>query len=179
MANKLDREPALPHQAKMPEVLALVAVPLCASISSILSRAAALAAHMVARRQPLWAFGLVLAGAVGADRMGCRGDVFHRLSVAARWGLTLLPASLFFLGPPPPPPWATEHTRGVATLLPWMGTYRCPELAMGVRDRPACKRRYAASGGGGRCRSRQSPMPCTCPFCRDKIPPCATPLSSR
>jgi len=104
---------AFTHQAKMPEVLGWVAVPLLCIYLAIYPALAALAAHMVARRQPLWAFGLVLAGV---------------------WVLTEWARGTFFTGYPWPPlglmllgDW---HTRGVATLLPWMGTYALSGLAM-------------------------------------------------
>lgn len=104
---------AFTHQAKMPEVLGWVAVPLVCIYLAVYPALAALAAHLIARRQPVWAFGLVLAGTwVLAE--WARGTFIT--------GYPWPPVGLMLLGD-----W---HARGVATLLPWMGTYALSGLAM-------------------------------------------------
>lgn len=97
---------AFTHQAKMPEFLGWLAVPLLCVYLAIYPALAALTAHLLARRAPLRAFGLVLAGA---------------------WVLTEWARGTFFTGYPWPPlglmllgGWETP---GFAILLPWMGTY--------------------------------------------------------
>mgnify|MGYP001091709100 CR=1 FL=1 len=54
---------AFTYQAEMPAALGWLAVPLLCIYLAIYPALAALAAHLLARRAPLWAFGLVLAGA--------------------------------------------------------------------------------------------------------------------
>ncbi|MEQ5788358.1 apolipoprotein N-acyltransferase [Erythrobacter sp. NFXS35] len=104
---------AFTHQAKMPEVLGWAAVPLLCIYLAVYPAIAALATHLVARRAPLWAFGVVLAGA---------------------WTLTEWARGTFFTGYPWPPlglmllgGWDTP---GLAGLLPWMGTYALSGLAV-------------------------------------------------
>lgn len=97
---------AFTHQAKMPEVLGWAAVPLLCVYLALYPAVAALAAHLIARRAPIWAFGLVLSGA---------------------WILAEWARGTFFTGYPWPPlglmllgGWDTP---GFAILLPWVGTY--------------------------------------------------------
>lgn len=97
---------AFTHQAKMPEVLGWAAVPLLCIYLAIYPALAALAAHLLARRAPVWAFGLVLAGAWIVTEW-LRGWVFT--------GYPWPPLGLMLLGG-----WKAQ---GLATLLPWMGTY--------------------------------------------------------
>lgn len=106
---------AFTHQAKMPEVLGWAAVPLLCIYLALFPAAAALAAHLIARRAPLWAFGFVLAGT---------------------WVLTEWARGTFFTGYPWPPlglmllgGW---ETRGVASVLPWTGTYALSGIAMAL-----------------------------------------------
>ena len=54
---------AFTHQAKMPEVLGWAAVPLLCIYLAWYPAFAALVAHLLTKKRPLWAFGLVLAGA--------------------------------------------------------------------------------------------------------------------
>jgi apolipoprotein N-acyltransferase len=97
---------AFTHQAKMPEALGWAAVPLLCIYLALYPASAALAAHLLARRAPIWAFGLVLSGA---------------------WILAEWARGTFFTGYPWPPlglmllgGWDTP---GFAIFLPWMGTY--------------------------------------------------------
>lgn len=104
---------AFTHQAKMPEVLGWAAVPLLCIYLAIYPALAALAAHMLAKKRPLWAFGLVLAGAWIITEW-LRGWVFT--------GYPWPPLGLMLLG--------RWETPGVAMLLPWFGTYALSGLAM-------------------------------------------------
>jgi apolipoprotein N-acyltransferase len=104
---------AFTHQAKMPEALGWAAVPLLCVYLAVYPALAALAAHLIARRQPLWAFGLVLAGA---------------------WVLAEWARGTFFTGYPWPPlgmmllgDWDRP---GLAASLPWMGTYALSGVAL-------------------------------------------------
>ncbi|MDZ4276245.1 MAG: apolipoprotein N-acyltransferase, partial [Erythrobacter sp.] len=104
---------AFTHQAKMPEALGWVAVPLVGIYLAIYPALAALAAHLLARRAPLPAFALVLAGA---------------------WVLAEWARGTFFTGYPWPPlglmllgGWKAQ---GLAAVLPWMGTYALSGLAV-------------------------------------------------
>jgi apolipoprotein N-acyltransferase len=106
---------AFTHQAKMPEFLGWLAVPLLCIYLAIYPALAALAAHLLARRAPLWAFGLVLAGAWIVTEW-LRGWVFT--------GYPWPPVGLMLLG--------TWETPGLARLLPWMGTYALSGLAITV-----------------------------------------------
>lgn len=97
---------AFTHQAKMPEALGWAAVPLLCIYLAWYPALAALAAHLLARKRPLWAFGLVLAGAwVLAE--WARGTFFT--------GYPWPPLGLMLLG--------TWDGAGLARVLPWMGTY--------------------------------------------------------
>ncbi|WP_233994176.1 apolipoprotein N-acyltransferase [Porphyrobacter sp. AAP60] len=104
---------AFTHQAKMPEVLGWAAVPLLCIYLALYPALAALAAHLVARRQPLWAFGFVLAGAWIVTEW-LRGWVFT--------GYPWPPLGLILLG--------SWDTPGLARLLPWMGTYALSGVAV-------------------------------------------------
>ncbi|MEE4154510.1 MAG: apolipoprotein N-acyltransferase [Erythrobacter sp.] len=104
---------AFTHQAKMPEFLGWLAVPLLCIYLAIYPAAASAAAHLLARRYPLWAFGMVLAGT---------------------WILAEWARATFFTGYPWPPlalmllgGWETP---GLARLLPWTGTYGLSGLAI-------------------------------------------------
>lgn len=104
---------AFTHQAKMPEALGWAAVPLLCIYLAIYPALAALAAHLLARKRRLWAFGLVLAGAwVLAE--WARGTFFT--------GYPWPPVGLMLLG--------SWDTPGLARLLPLMGTYALSGLAM-------------------------------------------------
>ncbi|HSJ78134.1 MAG TPA: apolipoprotein N-acyltransferase, partial [Erythrobacter sp.] len=104
---------AFTHQAKMPEVLGWAAVPLLCIYLALYPAAAALAAHLIARRQPLWAFGFVLAGAWIVTEW-LRGWLFT--------GYPWPPVGLMLLG--------SWDTPGLARLLPWMGTYALSGVAV-------------------------------------------------
>ena len=97
---------AFTHQAKMPEVLGWAAVPLLCIYLAWYPAFAALAAHLLARKRPMWAFGLVLAGTWIVTEW-LRGWVFT--------GYPWPPLGLMLLGG-----WDTP---GIAVLLPWTGTY--------------------------------------------------------
>jgi len=106
---------AFTHQAQMSEYLGLAAVPLLCIYLAVYPMLAALAAHGLARKRPLWAFGLVLAGAWVVTEW-LRGWVFT--------GYPWPPLGLMLVGG-----W---HARGVATLLPWMGTYALSGLTLAL-----------------------------------------------
>ncbi|WP_073974910.1 apolipoprotein N-acyltransferase [Erythrobacter donghaensis] len=104
---------AFTHQAKMPEVLGWAAVPLLCVYLAVYPMLAALAAHLLAKKRPLWAFGLVLAGAwITAEWL--RGWVFT--------GYPWPPLGLMLLG--------TWDTPGLARVLPWLGTYALSGVAV-------------------------------------------------
>lgn len=104
---------AFTHQAQMPEFLGWLAVPLLCIYLAWYPALAAVAAHLLAKKRPLWAFGLVLAGAWIVTEW-LRGWVFT--------GYPWPPLGLMLVGD-----W---HARGVATLLPWMGTYALSGLTL-------------------------------------------------
>jgi apolipoprotein N-acyltransferase len=104
---------AFTHQAKMPEALGWAAVPLLCVYLAWYPALAALAAHLLARKRPLWAFGLVLAGAWIVTE-ALRGWIFT--------GYPWPPLGLMLLGG-----WDTP---GLARVLPFMGTYALSGLAM-------------------------------------------------
>ncbi|MBU7579621.1 MAG: apolipoprotein N-acyltransferase [Porphyrobacter sp.] len=104
---------AFTHQAQMPEFLGWVAVPLLCIYLAWYPALAALAAHLLARKRPLWAFGLVLAGAWIITEW-LRGWVFT--------GYPWPPVGLMLLG--------TWGAPGIAQALPWMGTYALSGLAL-------------------------------------------------
>jgi apolipoprotein N-acyltransferase len=104
---------AFTHQAKMPEALGWAAVPLLCIYLAWYPALAALAAHLLARKRPLWAFGLVLAGA---------------------WIITEWLRSWVFTGYPWPPVglmllggWEAP---GLGRLLPFTGTYGLSGLTL-------------------------------------------------
>lgn len=104
---------AFTHQAKMPEVLGWAAVPLLCVYLAVYPMLAALAAHLLARKQPPWAFGLILAGAWIVTEW-LRGWVFT--------GYPWPPLGLMLLG--------TWDTPGAARLLPLLGTYALSGVAV-------------------------------------------------
>ena len=104
---------AFTHQAKMPEVLGWVAVPLLCIYLAWYPAFAAFAAHLLAKKRPVWAFGLVLAGAWILTEW-LRGWVFT--------GYPWPPLGLMLLGG-----WDAP---GLARFLPWMGTYALSGLAV-------------------------------------------------
>jgi apolipoprotein N-acyltransferase len=104
---------AFTHQAKMPEVLGWAAVPLLCIYLAWYPAFAALAAHLLAKKRPLWTFGLVLAGAWILTEW-LRGWVFT--------GYPWPPLGLMLLGG-----WEAP---GLARLLPWMGTYALSGVAV-------------------------------------------------
>ncbi|MFM7378715.1 MAG: apolipoprotein N-acyltransferase [Erythrobacter sp.] len=104
---------AFTHQAKMPEVLGWAAVPLLCIYLAVYPMLAALAAHLLARKQPLWAFGLVLAGAWTLTEW-LRGWVFT--------GYPWPPLGLMLLG--------SWRAPGLASLLPVLGTYAFSGLTL-------------------------------------------------
>lgn len=104
---------AFTHQAKMPEFLGWLAVPLLCIYLAWYPALAALAAHLLAKKRPLWAFGLVLAGAWIVTEW-LRGWVFT--------GYPWPPVGLMLLGG-----WDAP---GLAMLLPWLGTYALSGVAV-------------------------------------------------
>ncbi|WP_454184816.1 apolipoprotein N-acyltransferase [Porphyrobacter sp. MBR-49] len=125
---------AFTHQAKMPEALGWVAVPLVCMYLAIYPALAALAAHLLARRAPLPAFALVLAGAwVLAE--WARGTFFT--------GYPWPPAGLMLLGE-----WKAQ---GLAAVLPWMGTYALSGFTVvlaGLLLWALIARRWVVAGAG-------------------------------
>ena len=97
---------AFTHQAKMPEVLGWVAVPLLCIYLAVYPALAALAAHLLARKRSFDVFALVLAGAWIITEW-LRGWVFT--------GYPWPPLGLMLLGG-----WDNP---GMARALPWFGTY--------------------------------------------------------
>ena len=104
---------AFTHQAKMPEFLGWVAVPLLCIYLAVYPALAALAAHLLARRAPAFAFGAVFAGAWIIFEWA-RGWTFT--------GYPWPPLGLILLGG-----WDTP---GLARLLPFLGTYALSGLAL-------------------------------------------------
>ena len=126
---------AFTHQAKMPEALGWAAVPLLCIYLAWYPALAALAAHLLAKKRPLWAFGLVLAGAWIITEW-LRGWVFT--------GYPWPPAGLMLLG--------TWDTPGMAELLRWTGTYALSGLALAMASLMASAllaRRWVMAGTGG------------------------------
>ncbi|WP_285712514.1 apolipoprotein N-acyltransferase [Erythrobacter oryzae] len=97
---------AFTHQAKMPEVLGWAAVPLLCLYLAVYPMLAALAAHLLARKRPVWTFELVLAGAWIVTEW-LRGWVFT--------GYPWPPLGLMLVGE-----W---NALGATAVLPLMGTY--------------------------------------------------------
>ncbi len=104
---------AFTHQAKMPEVLGWAAVPLLCIYLAVYPALAAFAAHLLAKKRPVWAFGLVLAGAWIVTEW-LRGWVFT--------GYPWPPVGLMLLGG-----W---YTQGLARTLPLLGTYALSGFAL-------------------------------------------------
>jgi apolipoprotein N-acyltransferase len=104
---------AFTHQAKMPEFLGWLAVPMLCVYLAWYPALAALAAHLLAKKRPLWAFGLVLAGAWIVTEW-LRGWVFT--------GYPWPPVGLMLLG--------TWDTPGLAELLRWTGTHALSGVAV-------------------------------------------------
>jgi apolipoprotein N-acyltransferase len=104
---------AFTYQAKMPEALGWAAVPLLCIYLAVYPALAALAAHLLAKKRPAWAFGLVLASAWIVTEW-LRGWVFT--------GYPWPPLGLMLLGG-----WDTP---GLALFLPWMGTYALSGIAV-------------------------------------------------
>jgi len=109
---------AFTHQAKMPEFLGWIAVPLLCIYLAIYPALAALVAHLASRR---------LAGPAG-------GVIAFGLLLAASWILFEWVRSWAFTGYPWPPlglvllgGW---DTAGIARVLPWTGTYGLSGLAI-------------------------------------------------
>ncbi|WP_390583222.1 apolipoprotein N-acyltransferase [Erythrobacter sp. MTPC3] len=103
---------AFTHQAKMPEFLGWLAVPLLCLYLAVYPALAALGAHLLAKR---------------------RGALGYTFIFAGLWILTEWLRSWAFTGYPWPPlglmllgGWETP---GAARLLPWMGTYALSGLA--------------------------------------------------
>lgn len=126
---------AFTHQAKMPEALGWVAVPLLCVYLAWYPALAALAAHLLARKRPLWAFGLVLAGAWIVTEW-LRGWVFT--------GYPWPPLGLMLLG--------TWDTPGLAELLRWTGTYALSGVTLAIASlllAALLGRRWVITGAGG------------------------------
>lgn len=104
---------AFTYQSEMPAMLGWLAVPLLCVYLAAYPALAALAAHLLARRAPIWAFGMVLAGAWIITEW-LRGWVFT--------GYPWPPLGLMLLGG-----WEKP---GLAILLPWLGTYALSGLAV-------------------------------------------------
>lgn len=106
---------AFTYQSEMPAMLGWLAVPLLCIYLAAYPALAALGAHLLARRAPLWAFGLVLAGAWIVTEW-LRGWAFT--------GYPWPPLGLMLLG------W--WDTPGLARLLPWLGTYALSGLTIAI-----------------------------------------------
>jgi apolipoprotein N-acyltransferase len=104
---------AFTHQAKMPEALGWAAVPILCIYLAWYPALAALAAHLLAKRKPLWAFGLMLSGAWIVTEW-LRGWVFT--------GYPWPPVGLMLLGG-----WETP---GIARYLTITGTYALSGLTL-------------------------------------------------
>jgi apolipoprotein N-acyltransferase len=125
---------AFTHQAKMPEFLGWLAVPLLCVYLAIYPALAALAAHVLDKQRRISAFGLVLAGAWIVTEW-LRGWVFT--------GYPWPPLGLMLLG--------TWSRPGIATLLPWMGTYALSGLVLliaGLLYLGVSTRRWRITAGG-------------------------------
>ncbi|QIQ87742.1 apolipoprotein N-acyltransferase [Erythrobacter sp.] len=102
---------AFTHQAKMPEFLGWLAVPLLCVYLAVYPALAALAAHLVARRIAPRGWGIAVFGTL----------------FAAAWIVTEWVRSWAFTGYPWPPLGLMllghHDAPGIARLLPWLGTY--------------------------------------------------------
>ncbi|KPP94061.1 apolipoprotein N-acyltransferase [Erythrobacter sp. HL-111] len=101
------------HQAKMPEFLGWLAVPLLCVYLALYPALAALAAHFAAKRSGPLAFGTAFAGA---------WIIAEWIRSWAFTGYPWPPLGLMLLGG-----WDTP---GIARLLPWLGTYALSGLAI-------------------------------------------------
>ncbi|WP_340588616.1 apolipoprotein N-acyltransferase [Erythrobacter alti] len=104
---------AFTYQAEMPAVLGWAAVPLLAVYLAIYPALAALAAHAIVRKGPLWAYAISFAGAWIVTEW-LRSWVFT--------GYAWNPFAMVLLGPFDRP--------GLAALSPVMGTYALSGVAM-------------------------------------------------
>ncbi|TRD11552.1 apolipoprotein N-acyltransferase [Erythrobacter insulae] len=104
---------AFTHQAKMPEFLGWIAVPLLCVYLALYPAIAALFAHLIARRPGVFRFGAVLSGG---------------------WIITEWARSWAFTGYPWPPLGlillGSWQSPGIAGLLPWLGTYALSGLTV-------------------------------------------------
>ena len=104
---------AFTYQAKMPELLGWVAVPLLCIYLAVYPALAALIAHLAGR---------------------CAGPISFGLMFAAAWIVTEWLRSWVFTGYPWPPLGLMLlggcETPGIARLLPWLGTYALSGLAI-------------------------------------------------
>jgi apolipoprotein N-acyltransferase len=124
---------AFTYQAEMPAALGWLAVPLLCIYLAWYPALAALAAHLLAKKQPLSAFALVLAGA---------------------WTLTEALRGWAFTGYPWPPVGlillSGWNAPGLAIILPWTGTYALSGLAVllaGALLAALAARRWLVLGG--------------------------------
>ena len=104
---------AFTHQAKMPEFLGWIAVPLLCIYLAIYPALATLLAHLVGRKKGVLVYGAIFASAWIANEW-LRGWVFT--------GYPWPPLGLMLLGG-----WDVP---GAARLLPWLGTYGLSGLAV-------------------------------------------------
>ncbi|MBV7265835.1 apolipoprotein N-acyltransferase [Erythrobacter ani] len=104
---------AFTYQAKMPEFLGWIAVPLLCIYLAVYPALAAVAAHLLARKADPFAFGLVLAGA---------WIITEWLRGWALTGYPWPPLGLMLLGD-----W---DSAGIAAALPWLGTYALSGIAI-------------------------------------------------
>jgi len=106
------------HQAKMPEILGWLAVPLLCVYLALYPALAALAAHLAARKLAKGQAGIVGFGTL----------------LAAAWIVTEWVRSWAFTGYPWPPLGlmllGSWESQGIAIVLPWLGTYALSGLAI-------------------------------------------------
>ncbi len=124
---------AFTHQAKMPEFLGWIAVPLLCVYLALYPALAALSAHVLSRRlngagAALASFGLIFTGT---------WILFEWVRSWAFTGYPWPPLGLLFLGG-----WDTP---GAALLLPWLGTYALSGLVLftAALIAVACRSRYS------------------------------------
>lgn len=123
---------AFTHQAKMPEFLGWIAVPLLCVYLAIYPALASLAVHLLARNSGKLAFGAVFAGA---------WIVMEWVRSWAFTGYPWPPLGLMLLGG-----W---DKAGLAAILPWLGTYALSGAAIVLSAFLAwlvSKRRWLVSG---------------------------------
>jgi len=102
---------AFTHQAKMPELLGWVAVPLLCLYLAVYPALAASSAHILSKLAGKARLGPVIFGVL----FGATWTVFEWVRSWAFTGYPWPPLGLVFLG--------SWDTPGLATLLPWVGTY--------------------------------------------------------